>query len=80
MKKPLDITVGSQKIIKCIESCKNADHIYGCLNMINSYYKIIKLSDDIVYTQSYFIKIFLLEQLSKKANELLSDEIKKSEC
>jgi len=44
--------------------------------MINSYGKMLKAADNIVYTQYYSVKIFLLEQLAKKGVDVLSDTIK----
>jgi hypothetical protein len=68
MKKDLVLPPGGKKIIACIESCKDGNHIIGCLNMIKSYGKIVDRDARPLY---YNVKIYLLEQVVKKSKELL---------
>ena len=64
------INDGKAKIEKCIESCTNGCHVSGCLNMINSFSKIVKR----IQPQNYIeIKVDLLQKSVKKSQELINN-------
>ena len=59
---------GYDKIVKCIESSTDGNHINACINMVISYGKILKRDTPSKYLQ---VKIELLERIVKKSNSVL---------
>ena len=60
---------GIAKIEKCIESCTNGAHLDGCINMVESFTRIVKKISPNNY---YDIKLNLIEKIVNKSKELIN--------